>query len=101
MTIAKNYIYIKDNKIIAFISIINNQYIGALFVDIENQGQQIGGIMLDFIKTKHPNLTLNVYSKNKIAVNFYIKNHFQITGTQIDEDTNEEEYTMMWVKKSL
>lgn len=40
--ISKTFIFEKNNKIIAFISIINDSFIGALFVQEEYQGQGIG-----------------------------------------------------------
>ena len=42
---AETYVYEKEN-IKGFISIINNEFIGALFVDNDSQGQGIGKVLI-------------------------------------------------------
>lgn len=41
-------------------------------------------------------LTLHVYEKNKKAIKFYQKNGFKIIKEDIDKNTNEKEYMMLW-----
>ena len=49
---------------------------------------------IDFVKCQYNNLTLDVFVKNIRAVDFYIREGFQIQRKSINYDTQEEEYTM-------
>ena len=55
--------------------------------------------LLNKVKESKNNLTLNVYKKNTSAISFYNKNGFVITNQNIDNDTDEIEYTMVWNKE--
>ena len=91
------YVYILDEQVVGFVG-VNNNYVEGIFVDINNQHSGIGTSLLDRIKENKDSLTLNVYKKNANAIKFYEKNNFIITSENIDEDTNEIEYTMTWSK---
>ena len=91
------YVYILDEQIVGFVG-LNNNYIEGIFVDVNNQHKGIGTALLDKIKEYKESLTLSVYKKNVNAIKFYEKNNFIITGKNIDENTNEIEYTMTWKK---
>ena len=67
-----------------------------LFVCREFQSHSIGKQLIDFAKTVRRELILRVYRKNTRAVKFYQREQFEIIQTGIDEDTNEEEYSMLW-----
>ena len=54
----------------------------------------IGKQLIDFVKCQYNNLTLDVFVKNTRAVDFYIREGFQIQRKSINYDTQEEEYTM-------
>ena len=71
------YVYSEENKILAFISIINEELIGALFVDPDYQGQGIGRKLIEFVKIMYKKLSLKVYEKNYSAVKFYEKMGFK------------------------
>lgn len=49
-------------------------------------------------KKKYSMLTLQVYAKNKKAIEFYKKENFIIDKITLNKDTKEEEYTMTWKK---
>lgn len=91
------YVYLIEEKIIGFIG-LNNNYIEGIFIDSNNQGIGIGTALLNKVKGIKNNLTLSVYKKNTNAINFYKKNNFTIVNEQIDNATNEIEYTMDWHK---
>ena len=57
------------NEITGFISLIGN-YIAALFVSPDRQGQGIGHSLMTRIKLQHPELELNVYAENTQALTF-------------------------------
>lgn len=96
---AETYVYTKDDEIKGFISIINDRHIGALFVSLDSQRQDIGRKLVNYVKDKYERLTLNVYEKNVNAMLFYVALGFINIKIQIDEETGEKEYIMEWKKK--
>ncbi|CEO35688.1 acetyltransferase [[Clostridium] sordellii] len=91
---ADSFVYEDDKGINGFISIINNEFIGALFVDIDNQGSGIGKKLIDHVMHKYNHLSLAVYKENKKSVDFYISRGFKIIKEQLNEDSGYEEYIM-------
>ena len=68
---AETFVYEDEECIKGFISIINNEFIGALFVDIDFQNSGIGKKLINYAIDKYKNLNLAVYKENKTAVDFY------------------------------
>ena len=50
-------------------------------------------------KSNYEFLRLNVYQKNARAISFYQREGFIIQCEDLDEDTGEKEYTMLWKRK--
>lgn len=75
---------------------LEGDYIAGLFVAPEAQTQGIGKQLLDYAKILRSQLTLRVYRQNERALNFYQREGFQITDSQIDEATGAAEYLMHW-----
>ncbi len=98
LPISKTYVYEEDGMIKAFISVIDDSFIGALFVLKKHQGQGIGKNLLDHCKALYAQLELCVYSENEQAVRFYKNNGFTIISEQPNEDSGVMEYTMSWSK---
>lgn len=94
---AEIYVYIIKEKIVGFVGLDNN-YIEGIFVDTNNQCNGIGTSLLNKVKESRNSLTLSVYKKNKNAISFYKKNGFVITNENMDNNTKEIEYTMIWNK---
>lgn len=86
----------KDGVIRGFASVMENGYIGAVFVAKDFQKQGIGGNLIYFLQKLFPVLNLKVYAKNLRAVGFYRRHGFKILMSEIDKDTGEEELTMYW-----
>ena len=91
---SKTFIYEDNDDIRGFISVINNDFIGALFVEKNYQGQGIGKSLIDYAKNLYDNLSLAVYKENEKALEFYKKMEFKIISENINEDTNCVEYIM-------
>ena len=91
---SETFIYEIENKIKGFISVINNEFIGALFVDINCQGLGVGSELINYVVKEYNKLSLAVYKENKNAVEFYISKGFKIIKEQIDEETGAIEYIM-------
>ena len=91
---SKTFIYEDNDDIRGFISIINNDFIGALFVEKNYQSQGIGKSLIDYAKNLYDNLSLAVYKENEKALEFYKKMGFKIISENINVDTNCVEYIM-------
>ncbi|OSB12352.1 N-acetyltransferase [Paraclostridium bifermentans] len=94
MPIADTFVYEEDGEIRGFISIINNEFIGALFVDVKFQGMDIGSKLIDYSIEKYKKLTLAVYKENQKSVGFYIRKGFKIIEEGLNEDSGYTEYIM-------
>lgn len=94
---AEVYVYIDEckNEIEGFVG-LDQEYIAGIFVRKEARSKGIGKALLDFIKEKKQELTLNVYQKNERAVRFYERQGFPIIDRSIDKNTAEKEYLMRW-----
>lgn len=95
---SETFVYKDVQGIKGFISVINNEFIGALFVDIDFQGNGIGKQLIDYAVSKYGKLLLAVYKENKKSVEFYINRGFKIIEEQINDDSKNVEYIM---EKSL
>lgn len=91
---AKTFIYEDKEGIKGFISIIDNEFIGALFVDVNSQGQGIGKELISYTVDKYKKLDLAVYKENKKSVDFYINRGFKIIKEELNEDSGHMEYLM-------
>ena len=91
---AETFVYEDEECIKGFISIINNEFIGALFVDIDFQNSGIGKKLINYSINKYKNLRLAVYKENKKSVEFYINRGFKIIKEDINEDSGHKEYIM-------
>lgn len=89
------YVYLENETILGFISVINNKFIGALFVDVNTQGKGIGKKLIQHAVDIYDELTLAVYKDNLQAVNFYKHVGFNIINEQKNEETNQPEYIMI------
>ncbi|WP_378956806.1 N-acetyltransferase [Pelosinus sp. sgz500959] len=96
--IAKTFVYKENNIIIAFISIIEASFIGALFVKKEYQRQGIGLKLINHCKTLYPILKLAVYVDNINSVKFYKRCNFKVKAEQDNESSGFKEYIMSWDK---
>lgn len=94
---AEIYIYENDDtkEIQGFVGLSDN-YIEGIFVCSENQSKGIGKQLLEFVKKSKKELKLNVYEKNIRAVKFYKREGFKICNEDIDINTGEKEYLMIW-----
>ncbi|SKC77177.1 N-acetyltransferase [Maledivibacter halophilus] len=97
--VSTTFVYKEDSIIKGFISIVNNSFIGALFVLEDYEGQGIGQKLLNHCKSLYSSLELAVYIENISSVNFYKHCGFVVKKEQQNEDSGFMEYIMTWVKK--
>lgn len=90
--------YIKeDEEIKGFIG-LNNNYIAGIFIDKSSRNKGYGKLLIDDIKKDYNDLILNVYIKNKKALDFYKREGFIIVEESLDSENNEREYLMKYSK---
>jgi len=93
---ADTYVYEEEQEIKGFISILNDLFVGGLFVDENSQGKGIGKALLNYVKEQYNELELCAYADNYKAVNFYKHCGFIVTEQQPNEDSGYLEYNMKW-----
>ena len=96
---SQTLVFEEDNIIKGFISVIDNSFIGALFISPEFQGHGLGRKLLEAISSQSKELTLAVYADNQQAISFYKKMGFEIIHHQLDASSGKFEYLMK--KKDL
>lgn len=92
------FTYSENGRIAGFIGIADGKYIAGLFVLPERQSDGIGRQLIEFCQNKYGLLELDVYVKNRRSVRFYLKNGFRICSKKLQEETQEQEYRMIWKK---
>lgn len=95
---AEVYVYEIDNEIKGFIGLMDN-YIAGIFIASECQSKGIGKELLCYAKEKKENLSLSVYIKNSRVINFYKRENFKVISENLDENTDEKEFSMTWESK--
>ena len=96
LPIAQTYASREDNRIAGFISILDRDFIGGLFVAEDRQGKGIGSALMEFVQQRYAALDLTVYAENRRAVEFYKKHGFFIAREQTDQEVGQQEYLMTW-----
>jgi len=94
---SETYLAIKEGNIIGFIAIAEN-YLAAIFVKNNMQGNGVGKNLLNYIKERRETIQLKVYKKNSRSVNFYKSQGFKLLSENIEEIVNEVELVMEWSK---
>lgn len=92
------YVYEQDEEIQGFVGMMDD-YLAGIFVDKKCRSMGIGKELLECVKQNYPAFSLNVYQKNRRAVDFYLREGLSIISNGIDEDTSETDYTMVWSKE--
>lgn len=94
---SETYLAIKEGNIVGFIAMVEN-YLAAIFVKNNIQGNGVGKKLLNYIKERRETIQLKVYKKNYNSINFYKNQGFKILSENIEEVTNEVELLMEWNK---
>lgn len=81
------------NTIDGFIG-LNDDYIEGIFIKEAAQSKGVGKQLLDHVKKVKSALRLNVYQKNKRAIQFYLREEFSIQSESLDSNTGEKEFIM-------
>ncbi len=95
---AQTFVFEDKHRIKGFISLPDDNYIGALFVHPLFQQQKIGTKLLLYARRKRPNIQLKVFAKNAGALKFYQKHGFKVLAESVDSETGESELLMAWAQ---
>lgn len=100
LPLAEIYVYEVDNanQIDGFIG-LNDDYIEGIFIKEVAQSKGTGKQLLDYVKKVKSALRLNVYQKNKRAIQFYLREEFSIQSENVDDNTREKEFIIVWNRK--
>jgi putative acetyltransferase len=94
MLIPMSTLYVQDlDGVKGFIGLTEN-YISGLFVDEKYRHQGIGNALINKAKQRNNELSVHVYKKNTVAIDFYLSQNFDIVSESINEETNEPELLM-------
>ena len=97
MCMGRVSVYEDDDGIQGFAG-LENGYIQGIFVKRGMRSRGIGRSLLNLCKGKYERLSLHVYAGNKKALNFYVREGFQAEKEQLDGNTGQWEYEMVWRK---
>lgn len=69
---AETFVFCDKRQIKGFISLLNGDYVGALFVREDCQGKGIGLRLLEYVRRRRPRLSLHAYIRNAGALCFTV-----------------------------
>lgn len=93
---AETWVWEENGMLRGFISVMQSQFVGALFVSTDFIGRGIGRALLHHVQQRFPYLSLEVYQKNVRAVNFYHAQGFRIEDSAWQDDTQHPTWIMSW-----
>ncbi|WP_058910526.1 N-acetyltransferase [Entomohabitans teleogrylli] len=93
---ASTWVMEQQGALVGFISILDGQFIGALFVAPQHIGSGIGHALLEHAMQRYSRLSLEVYQKNIRAVNFYHAHGFRIEDSAWHQETRHPTWIMSW-----
>ncbi|WP_145558746.1 N-acetyltransferase [Yersinia mollaretii] len=86
----------ESRPIVGFISILEEQLVGALFVAQPYHGHGVGQALMNHVQQHYPALTLEVYQQNHRAYCFYRKQGFIVIGKTYNAETKASILTLHW-----
>lgn len=93
---SQTWVWEEEGIVKGFISVMNQQFVGALFVAPQATGCGIGQALLRYVCDRFPDLSLEVYQKNMRAVNFYHAQGFRIEDSAWQDETRQPTWIMRW-----
>ena len=102
-----NYSYVREligqaevysighKEILGFMGLVDG-YIAGIFISKSARGQGLGSTLIDRAKKDHEKLSLDVYRKNKPALDFYLARGFVVLEEKLDPVNKQVECFMTW-----
>lgn len=98
---AQTWVYQHNGQIAGFISVLEEQFIGALFVEHHYHGKGVGHALMDYVQQRHLWLSLEVYEQNLRACLFYRKQGFQQAQRLFNQETQAYTLIMNWAAAEI
>jgi putative acetyltransferase len=95
---AEIWVMEKNGAPVGFIAMIDTE-IGGLFIDPPHQGKGMGRQMVDHVVALKGPLTVEVFKENKIALPFYERYGFVVTGEGAFDASGDETFKMAMRRK--
>ena len=96
LPLAQTWVWEGNSGLDGFISVLDAQFIGALFVRPAMIGHGIGKALITHVKQRFNWLSLEVYQKNYRAVHFYHAQGFRIEESAWQHETQHPTWIMNW-----
>lgn len=93
---AHSWAYWHGEEIVGFISVLDQRFIGALFVEQAFHGRGVAQALMAYVQQRYPRLSLEVYQRNLRACAFYHQQGFQVTQRLFNEETQAYTLIMNW-----
>ena len=95
LTTANIWVYLKEDKVVAFIAMLDNE-VGGIFVHSDQQRHGIGKKLLDYVAPLHKTLELNVFEKNDVGRQFYQKYGFYKVSEEFDKNSGQKQFRLRY-----
>jgi len=95
---ADTWVIEQEGIVIGFIALIGNE-IGGLFVNSNFHGTGAGKALTDKAQELHDTLEVDVFEKNLIGKNFYLRYGFTVLEEKIHEETGNKVNRMKFISK--
>lgn len=96
LPVADTWVWEEAHRPLGFVSVIQERFVGALFVAPDAIHRGIGRALIEVVKQHFSDLSLEVYQKNIRAVNFYHAQGFRIEDSAWQEETRHPTWIMRW-----
>ncbi|MBJ3593339.1 N-acetyltransferase [Salmonella enterica subsp. enterica serovar Saintpaul] len=93
---AQTWVWEEKGVLKGFASVMDTQFLGALFVEPGAIRHGIGKALVQYVQQRFSLLSLEVYQKNQSAVNFYHALGFRIEDSAWQEETQHPTWIMSW-----
>ncbi|EMF0717140.1 N-acetyltransferase [Citrobacter sp. Marseille-Q6884] len=93
---AQTWVWEEKGVLKGFASVMDTQFLGALFVEPGAIRRGIGKALVQYVQQRFSLLSLEVYQKNQSAVNFYHALGFRIEDSAWQEETQHPTWIMSW-----
>lgn len=93
---SQTWVYEKPGRLAGFISVLEQRFIGALFIQRRDYGQQVGAALIGHVQRQFSLLSLEVYQQNARACAFYRKQGFVVVDENFNQETCATTLIMQW-----
>lgn len=98
---ACTWVWAGEDSLSGFISVLDQRFVGALFIAPGEAGKGIGSALMQHVQQRFPRLSLEVYQRNRRAVDFYHARGFHIEDCAWQDDTGLPTWIMNWAEEQI